>query len=78
MGGIFQILDFFLERPPLTGALVAGALYLLKRKRKTHLTAEERQHTLDLYDSQRPYADRMYDLPTEEEQAVSPKRGQQG
>jgi hypothetical protein len=67
---LFQILDFFLERPPLTGALVAGALYMLKRRRKTQLTAEERQHTLELYDAQRPYADRMYDPPTEEEQSA--------
>jgi hypothetical protein len=71
MGGLFRILDFLLERPPLTGALVWGALYLIKRKRTAHMTPEERQHTLDLYRSQRPYAERMYDPPTEEEQSAS-------
>ena len=64
---IFQIVDFFLERPPLTGVLVAGALYLIKRSRKGQMTAEERQHALDLYASQRTYAETMYDPPTEEE-----------
>ena len=41
---LLQLLDFFLERPPLTGALVCGALYLLKRSRKPQLTAAERRH----------------------------------
>jgi hypothetical protein len=67
---LFQLLDFFLERPPLTGALVCGALYLLKRSRKPHLTAAERQHAVDLSDEQRTYAEKMYDPPTEEEQAA--------
>jgi hypothetical protein len=64
---LLQILDFFIERPPLTGALVWGALYLIKRTRKGQMTAEERQHALDLYESQRTYAERMYDPPTAEE-----------
>ncbi len=64
---LLQILDFFIERPPLTGALVWGALYLIKRTRKGQMTVEERQHALDLYESQRTYAERMYDPPTEEE-----------
>jgi len=67
---IIQILDFFIERPPLTGALVWGALYLVKRSRKGHLTDAERQHALDLYESQRTYAEKMYDPPTEEEQSA--------
>jgi len=64
---LLQILDFFIERPPLTGALVWGALYLIKRTRKSQMTTEERQHALDLYESQRTYAETMYDPPTEEE-----------
>ncbi|MGA2591609.1 MAG: hypothetical protein ABSH32_16945 [Bryobacteraceae bacterium] len=67
---ILQILDFFIERPPLTGALVWGALYMLKRTRKAHMTTEERQHTLKVYESQRTYAEKMYDPPTEEEQSA--------
>jgi len=67
---ILQILDFFIERPPLTGALVWGALYLLKRSRKAHMTDEERQHALKLYESQRTYAEKMYDPPTDEEQSA--------
>jgi hypothetical protein len=67
---LIQIVDFFLERPPLTGALVAGALYLIKKSRKAHLTDEERRHALALYESQRTYADKMYDPPTEEEQSA--------
>ena len=73
---LFDIVDFFVERPPLTGALVAGALYLLRKSRRSHLTAEERQHALDLYRSQRTYAERMYDPPTEDEQSarLKPRR----
>jgi len=67
---LLQILDFFIERPPLTGALVWGALYLIKKTRKTHLTDEERQHALDLHASQRTYAETMYDPPTEEEDSA--------
>jgi hypothetical protein len=70
---LFQILDFFMERPPLTGVLVAGALYLIKKTRKAHLTAEERQHALDLYASQRTYAETMYDPPTEDEDSAALK-----
>jgi hypothetical protein len=69
---LFQLLDFFLERPPLTGALVCGALYLLKRSRKPHLSTAERQHAVDLSAAQRTYADKMYDPPTDEEQAAAP------
>jgi hypothetical protein len=72
---ILQLLDFFLERPPLTGALVCGALYLLKRSRKPQLTAAERQHALDLSASQRTYAEKMYDPPTEEEQGAKKPTG---
>jgi hypothetical protein len=72
---ILQLLDFFLERPPLTGALVCGALYLLKRSRKPQLTAAERQHALDLSASQRTYAEKMYDPPTEEEQGTKKPTG---
>lgn len=68
---IIQFVDFFLERPPLTGALVCGALYLLKRSRKTRLSETERQHAVALSESQRTYAERMYDPPTEEEQAAT-------
>ena len=68
---LFQLLDFFLERPPLTGALVCGALFLLKRSRKPHLSASERQHAVDLSDAQRTYAEKMYDPPTDEEQAAT-------
>ena len=71
---LLQLLDFFIERPPLTGALVAGALYLLKRTRKPHLTVSERQHAVDLSDEQRTYADKMYDPPTDEEQSTAPPR----
>lgn len=70
---IFQVLDFFLERPPLTGALVCGALYLLKRSRKSHLTADERQHALELSKDQRTYAEKMYDPPTDDEQSATLK-----
>ncbi|MGO4881037.1 MAG: hypothetical protein ACLP59_09475 [Bryobacteraceae bacterium] len=68
---LFQLIDFFLERPPLTGALVCGALYLLKRSRKPHLTDDERQHALDLSNEQRTYAEKMYDPLSEEEQAAT-------
>ena len=67
---LLQLLDFFLERPPLTGALVCGALYLLKRSRKPHLSAAERQHAVDLSETQRTYAEKMYDPPSDEEQAA--------
>jgi hypothetical protein len=67
---LLQILDFFIERPPLTGALVWGALYLIKKTRKTNLTDEERQHALDLHASQRTYAETMYDPPTYEEDST--------
>ena len=70
---LLQLLDFFLERPPLTGALVCGALYLLKRSRKTRLSAAERQHAVDLSEAQRTYAEKMYDPPTDEEQAAPPR-----
>jgi hypothetical protein len=77
MGDRFlQILDFFIERPPLTGALVCGALFLIKRTRKAPLTTEERQHALDLYASQRTYAETMYDPPTEEEDSAKQKARQ--
>jgi hypothetical protein len=66
--------DFFLERPPLTGALVCGALYLLKRSRKTHLTVAERQHALEVSKSQRTYAEKMYDPLTEEEEEARASR----
>jgi len=65
-----QLLDFFLDRPPLTGVLVCGALYLLKRSRKPHFSPEERQHTLDVYEAQRTYAEKMYDPPTDDEQSA--------
>jgi len=71
---LLQLIDFFMERPPLTGVLVAGALYLIKKTRKTHLTAEERRHALDLYESQRNYADRMYDPLTDDEQSAQVSR----
>jgi len=71
---LLELLDFFLERPPLTGALVAGALYLLKRKRKAHFTDDERNHALDLANDQRTYADKMYDPPTDEEQSTQTAR----
>jgi hypothetical protein len=68
---ILQILDFFIERPPLTGVVVAGLLYLVKKKRKSNWTEEERQRTLDLYEAQRSYADKMYDPPAEAEESAS-------
>jgi len=71
---LLQLLDFFLERPPLTGALVCGGLYLLKRSRRTRLNAAERQHAIDLSAAQRTYAEKMYDPPTDEEQAARPPR----
>lgn len=67
---LLQLIDFFIERPPLTGALVCGALYLLKRSRQTQLSAAETRHAVDLSESQRTYAEKMYDPPTEEEQAA--------
>jgi hypothetical protein len=70
MGGrLLQLFDFFLERPPLTGALVCAALYLLKRSRQPRLSVAERQHALDLSEAQRTYAEKMYDPPTDEEEA---------
>lgn len=75
MGGrLLQWIDFFIERPPLTGALVCGALYLLKRSRKPHLSDEERQHALDLSAQQRTYAEKMYDPPRDDEQSASVQR----
>jgi hypothetical protein len=71
---LLQLVEFFLERPPLTGALVAGGLYLLKRSRKVHLTTTERDHALEVSQSQRPYSDRMYDPPTEDEETSRAKR----
>lgn len=71
---LFQLLDFFLERPPLTGALVCGALFLLKRSRKPHLSETERQHAVDLSEAQRTYADKMYDPLNEEEEAATLRR----
>jgi hypothetical protein len=70
---LLQLLDFFLERPPLTGALVCGALYLLKRSRQPHLSAAERQHAVDLSQAQRTYAEKMYDPPTDQEEAATPR-----
>ncbi len=71
---LLQLVDFLLERPPLTGALVCGALYLLKRTRKAHLTADERQHALDVSQAQRTYAEKMYDPVTEDEAAARLKQ----
>jgi hypothetical protein len=71
---LLQIFDFFIERPPLTGALVCGALYLLKRSRRPHLSSVERQHAVDLSEAQRTYAEKMYDPPSEEEEAAPPRR----
>jgi len=68
---LFQLLDFFIERPPLTGALVCGALYLLKRTRKPHLSVAERQHALDLSKEQRTYAEKMYDPLGSDEEAAT-------
>ena len=70
---IIQLLDFFIERPPLTGVLVCGALYLIKRSRKPNLSSEERQHALRIAESQRSYADKMYDPLTDEEHSASLK-----
>jgi hypothetical protein len=70
---LFQLLDFFLERPPLTGALVCGALFLLKRSRKPHLSATERDHAVDLSQEQRTYAEKMYDPLTDEESVAPPR-----
>jgi hypothetical protein len=70
---LLQLLDFFLERPPLTGALVCGALYLLKRSRKPQLSGAERQHAVELSEAQRTYAEKMYDPPTDDEQAAPPQ-----
>lgn len=70
---LLQLIDFFMERPPLTGALVCGALYLLKRSRKPHLTAAERQHAVNLSDEQRTYAEKMYDPLTDDETASTPR-----
>ena len=70
---LLQLLDFFIERPPLTGVLVCGALYLLKRSRKPHLSEQERQHAVDLSETQRTYAEKMYDPPTEDEQSATPR-----
>ena len=64
-------MDFFIERPPLTGVLVAGALYLLKRSRKANLSVSERQHAVELSESQRTYAEKMYDPLTDDEQGVT-------
>jgi hypothetical protein len=72
---LLQLFDFFLERPPLTGALVCGALYLLKRSRKPYLSDAERRHALDLSASQRTYAEKMYDPPTDEEQGATTRHG---
>jgi hypothetical protein len=70
---LLQLLDFFLERPPLTGAIVAGALYMLKKTRKSHMTEEERRHALDVYEKQRTYAERMYDPLSDEEESAKLK-----
>lgn len=67
---IIQFLDFFIERPPLTGVLVWGALYLIKKSRKAHLSEEERRHAVELYEAQRTYAEKMYDPPTPEEESA--------
>jgi len=67
MGKLLDFVGFFLERPTLTGAMVWGTLYLMKRRRKKTLSEAEREHALQLYESQRIYADKMYDPPTEEE-----------
>jgi tryptophanyl-tRNA synthetase len=48
-----------------------GALYLLKRTRKPHMSSSERQHAMEISDAQRTYAEKMYDPPTDEEQAVT-------
>ena len=71
---LVQLLDFFLERPPLTGALVCGALYLLKRSRKPRLTAAEKQHAVDVSYAQRTYAEKMYDAVSDAEQAATLRR----
>ena len=71
---LLQLVDFFLERPPLTGALVCGALYLLKRSRKARFTEAERQHALELSKSQRTYAEKMYDPLTADEEEARLKR----
>jgi hypothetical protein len=71
---LLQLLDFFLERPPLTGVLVCGALYLVKRSRKPHLSAAERRHAVDLSQEQRTYAEKMYDPLTEEESTAPRQR----
>ncbi len=72
---LLQLIDFFMERPPLTGALVCGALYLLKKSRKPHLSNEERQHALDLSAEQRTYAEKMYDPPAEDEEHAALRPG---
>jgi len=71
---LLELLDFFLERPPLTGAVVCAGLYLLKRSRKAHLTASERQHAVELSEQQRTYAEKMYDPLTNEEESAKLKR----
>jgi tryptophanyl-tRNA synthetase len=68
---LLQVFEFFIERPPLSGALLCGALYLLKRTRKPHMSSSERQHAMEISDAQRTYAEKMYDPPTDEEQAVT-------
>lgn len=75
MGKLLDFVGFFLERPTLTGAMVWGTLYVLKRRRKRTLSETEKEHALALYESQRIYADKMYDPPTEEELRQAGEKG---
>lgn len=75
MGKLLDFVGFFLERPTLTGAMVWGTLYVLKRRRRKTLSESEKEHALALYESQRIYADKMYDPPTEEELRQAAEKG---
>lgn len=64
---ILELAEFFIERPAVTGAMVWGALYLMKRTKgpRKPLSSTEKAHALELYQKQRTYADTMYDPPDE-------------
>ncbi len=75
MGTLVGVIDFIVERPALAGMVVYGTLYLLRsRRRRSTLSRAETEHALQLYESERKYADTMYDPLKPEEEAATKHR----
>ncbi|MCL4850499.1 MAG: hypothetical protein KJZ78_03850 [Bryobacteraceae bacterium] len=73
MRNFFEIANFLIERPALTGAVVWGVLYAVRRSKRHKLSEKEREHALQVHSEQRSYAEKMYDPLQETETGAKPR-----